>query len=394
MLTYLRDADRGRYVRELAGLVSDQEIRPHIKELAFALLAEVTDPTEDEWAIWEEWTAPALKAIEEEVPNPNKLSVLAWRRLFGSAPWFDFVDRLGMVESWLASGNDQLTALGMSYLSVHHRHSPDRVAALLEPYTDHGDRWSGRLRNFMQWCELHTSRRLFDLFLRLVDNGVLDEARGPIAENSTFWSMLRNLGKNRPEWASEVLAHRLRRRHVVVRASGEDLRYRELLGHDDAAVELFFRSAKRAPAKFVEHVLPIVLELSDSTLTGDEPPKRDGIWPVLLVKTKHPERRGCLSFRVGESTRGARVRWLPGFARGALQSERSRYPRRKPSSIESLRRGRCPLRGRSGRGVLQRTVAFRVWVLRQSALVFERNNFGLSLTLHGQESRKARGCDS
>ena len=42
----------------------------------------------------------------------------------------------------------------------------------------------------MQWAEHHASRRLFDLFLHLVDNGTLDEARGPIAMNSTFWSML------------------------------------------------------------------------------------------------------------------------------------------------------------------------------------------------------------
>ena len=77
VLAYLRDASRDRYVGELAGLLSDEGIRPHINELAFALLAEVTVPTEDEWAIWEEWTASALKAIEEGIPNPDKLSALA-----------------------------------------------------------------------------------------------------------------------------------------------------------------------------------------------------------------------------------------------------------------------------------------------------------------------------
>ena len=296
VLTYLRDPHRDRYIRELAGLVSDQEIRPHIKELAFALLAEVTDPAEEEWAIWEEWTAPALKAVEEGTPNPNKLSALAWRRLFGSAPWFDFVDRLGMVESWLASDNDRLTALGTSYLSVHHRHSPDRVAALLEPYAEGDGEWPVRLRNFMQWCELHASRRLFDLFLRLVDNGTLDEARGPIAVNSTFWSMLRTLGKTRPEWVPEVLAHRLRRRLVVVAADGESLGRRELLGYDYSAADMFHESSKRAPALFVEHVLPIVLEISDTTLTDGEPPMRDAVWSVLLVDTKYSSgEQACLS---------------------------------------------------------------------------------------------------
>ena len=287
VLAYLRDADRDRYVRELAGLLSDEGIRPHIKELAFALLAEVTDPTEDEWAIWEEWTASALKAIEEGTPNPDKLSALVWRKFFGSAPWFAFVDRRGVVESWLESGNDQLTNLAMSYLNVHHRHSPDRAAALLEPYADRGEEWSVLLRYFMQWAKLHGSRRLFDLFLHLVDNGTLDEARGPIAENSTFWSMLRGLEKNRPEWIPEVLAHRLRRRVVAIRAAGEHLGSRELLGYDGSAVKMISESAERNPAAYVKHVLPVVFEISDSALTGDKPPKFDAVWSTLIAPNEH-----------------------------------------------------------------------------------------------------------
>ena len=295
VLAYLRDADFVRYVRELADLLSNEGMRPHIKQLAFALLAEVTEPTDEEWVVWEKWTGPALKAIEAGVPNPDKLSALAWRRFFGAASWFAFADERGMVEGWLTSGNDQLCGLAMNYLNVHHRHSPDRGAALLKPYADSDGHWPVRLRNFMQWCELHTSRRLFDLFLRLVDNGVLDEPRGPIVENSTFWSMLRNLGKNRPEWTPEVLVHRLRRRHAVVRAAGKDSRYRELLGYDDSAVEVILSSAKRAPARFVEHVLPVVLEIADSTVIDDEPPKRDAVWPALLVKDAHPSgEHACL----------------------------------------------------------------------------------------------------
>ena len=295
VLAYFRDADHGRYVRELAGLLSGEGIRPHIKELAFALLAEATDPTEDEWAIWEKWTAPALKAVKEGTPNPDKLSALAWRKLFGSTPWFAFVDRRGVVESWLDSGNDQLTNLAMSYLNVHHRHSPDRAATLLEPYADRDGQWSVWLRNFMQWAELHKSRRFFDLFLHLVDNGTLDEARGPVTVNSTFWSMLVGLENRRPEWVPEVLSHRLRRRLDVTRAGGERLGGRTLLGYDRTAAEMLRRAADRAPAVYVEHVLPVVLEISNSAVTGDRPPKLDAVWPIL-IKTEYPSGEdACLS---------------------------------------------------------------------------------------------------
>ena len=300
VLAYLREADPTRYVQELAGLLSDGDIRSHIKDVAFALLAEVTDPTEEEWAIWETWITPTLEAANEGTPNPDKLSAVAWRRFFGSSSWFAHADRHGEVERWLASENYRIVdSVAVDYLRVHQRHSPDRIAALLEPYADHGGEWARRLRFLMEWADHHTSRRFFDLFLHLVDNGTLDEARGPIVENSTFWSMLRDLGKNRPEWVPEVLAHRLRRRLVIIRDAGKDVRNGELLGYDRAAADLFEKSAEHAPAEFVHHLLPIVLKISDLTQVGDEPPKRDTVWS-FLVKTRHPSATyACLSGLAG-----------------------------------------------------------------------------------------------
>ena len=93
----------------------------------------------------------------------------------------------------------------------------------------------------MEWADHQTSRRFFDLFLYLVDNGTLDEARGPTAVNSTFWSMLYGLGESRPEWVPEVLAHWLRRCLAVIRHAGEDLNGRELLGSDGSCGKDVFR---------------------------------------------------------------------------------------------------------------------------------------------------------
>ena len=283
VLAYLRDADRARYVEELRALLSDEGIRAHIKDLAFALLAEVTDPAEEEWAIWQQWIAPALKAIEEGTPNPDKLSEIAWERFSGASSWFTATDRRDMIENWLASGNDRLNDMAVTYLRRHQRHSPDRVAALLEPYADRGGEWIHRLRFIMQWADLHANRCFFDLFLRLVDNGTLDEAQAP----NTFWSRLRALGENRPEWVPEAMAHRFRRRLAVVRASGVDLRTRGFFDSDQSAAVMCNTSAKHVPAVFVEHVLPVVLEISDFALIGSTPPKLDAVWP-FLTKTDYP----------------------------------------------------------------------------------------------------------
>ena len=268
---------------------ANEGIRTHIKDLAFALLAEVTDPTEEEWAIWNEWMAPELAAITAGTPNPDKLSALAWRRFFESPSWFAFADERGTVEGWLDSGDDRLVDMAVNYLGLHQRRWPDRVAALLEPFAERGGPWAPRLRFVMQWADHRVSRRFFDLFLRLVDNGTLDDARGPIAQNSTFSDMLHDLEEHRSDWGSEVLARRLRRRFAVVRDTGEDLGGMGLLGYDDSAAVMFVQAAKNAPAEFVKHVLPVVLDISDFAVIDDTPPKRDAVWPWLM-KTEGPER--------------------------------------------------------------------------------------------------------
>ena len=134
----------------------------------------------------------------------------------------------------------------------------------------------------MQWAQRHLSRRLFDLFLRLVDNGVLDEARGPIASNSTFWDILYRSARERPDWIPEVLAHRLSRRLTIVQTAGEGSSQPELLGYNRAIAELVEKSAGSFPALYVECVLPVVLTISDATLIETEPPRRDRVWQHLI----------------------------------------------------------------------------------------------------------------
>lgn len=292
VLTYLRDADRSRYCAELCALLTNANVRIHIKDLAVAVAVDVADPDNDEWELLAPWLNSELQAFANGQGNGDQFATLVWQHFFGSASWFRLADQRGLIASWLASDKDGLVNMAVNYLRFHQRHSGDRVAELLEPYIGRGDDWTQRLRCVMEWAEHENSRRFFELFLRLVDDGTLDKARGPIAANSTFWSMLHGLATVRPEWLSEVIAHWLRRRIVLIqqeKAAGAEAEWRDLFNHDDFGSQHFHDAAFKAPAAFIQHVLPVILEITDAAVYADEtsPPKRDALWPTMFGHSQY-----------------------------------------------------------------------------------------------------------
>ena len=286
VLTYQRDADHSRYISELRALLADGGIRTHIKGLAIALLAEVDEPTDEEWQIRARLVDPAVTALKGGTANPNRLSNVAWGWFFSSRSWFDTTYQRGLIENWLASGSDALSDAAVNYLRWHGRHSPDQAAALLEPYVGCGGEWQRRLRSMAGI--LHASRRIFDFCLQLIDNGAFDEVDEFIT--MTFY----RLDKSHPEWFAEALGQWMQRRHLVSLGRGHTVTGMSLLGHQaDAAV--ITNAAKGAPAAFVDNILPVVLDISDSCVFGDTPPRHDEMWGVLF-KTEHPSGKdACLS---------------------------------------------------------------------------------------------------
>lgn len=287
VLAYLRDADRSRYCFELNALLTDGRVRVHIKDLVIAVVISVDNPGDDEWQVLEPWLNLQLEAFADDLRKRDKFAALVWQHFFTSPSWFHLADRRGLIAGWLASDNDGLTNVAVNYLRIHQRHLGDRVAELLEPYVGKGGDWTPRLRHIMEWADHESSRRFFELFLRLIDDGTLDDACGPIATNSTFWSMLYGMAKSRPEWVPEVIAHWLRCRVALIyQNKAEDARpeWHDLFKHDDVGSEQFRDAAVKAPGTFVEHVLPVVLEISDAAVYDHEntPPKRDAVWSTLF----------------------------------------------------------------------------------------------------------------
>lgn len=288
VLTYSRDADRGRYLDELRTLLSDTRVRAHAKDVALAVLADVPDPSDEEWAILQPWVASLLTSLAHNQPR-EVFAQLVWHHFFFSPSWFAYVDAKRLVEEWLASPFDAIADSAILYLRVHQRHSADRLVAHLGRYEHAGERWKTRLRHIMEWADLGTSRSFFELFLRLIDNGTLDEAKGPIAVNSTFWSLMHGLSRSQPSWIPEVLAHWMRRRTSVLGSGGDTQQLRELFGHERFGTSEVEQVAQTLPDVFVKHVLPAVLEVTDRSVfpNSPAPPHRGAIWGYF-IQTEHP----------------------------------------------------------------------------------------------------------
>ena len=282
VLAYLRDADMERYCQEFDSLLSSGDVRTHIKDLALSLLANVIEVHPSEWSMLEPWIQEHMAKIGDSGRSEDKLSPLVWQHFFVSQSWFIATNTRKLTEEWLKTPNDRTNNVAVQYLRLHQRQNGDEVASLLEPYADMGGEWPLRLRFCMEWVDHENSRRFFDLFLRLIDNGVLDEARDRLATNGTFWSMLYGLCTNKPEWTPEVLSHWLRRRLKLIQHRKDDngrIPWEDLFGHDDFGCTHISDAASLHPAIFVRECFSVALDISEvsANKVGD-PPRYDYVW--------------------------------------------------------------------------------------------------------------------
>ena len=280
VLAYLRESEFRHYVRDVRFLVSDGGIRAHIRDLVFAWMATVDDPRDEEWDIWFDYVEPYLAAVEGGEGCSDKQVVRSWEHVFYAKPWFEQFEKRVIGDWLLADGPHK--DLATDFLRFHQGHRPDEAAAHLEPLVDQGSGWERRLRSVMFHPWSCHSRRHFELFLRLLDNGTLDVGRnGAINEDVGF--VYSRLQRRQPGWIPELLAHQLRRLRSLIMEDSDDLsKMRLLTAREYATTEAIQEAAKDRPASFAGYVLPALLDLADATLReGMDPPIQDAVWPIL-----------------------------------------------------------------------------------------------------------------
>ena len=211
ILLYLRDTEPDRYIADLDEVLSSPDARFHIKQVIFALLADLSKPVKEEWDVLSGF---AGKDFSDPVTR------LAWMTV-RRPPWFRLVDSQGLVQQWLDDPDEAFVDQVYALLRVIQRELPNRVAELVEPYIDKSERWNNRLLRLAEWGDWSKGRRFLELVLQLIDQGILDNAKGPVATNSDFWLLLHNLQSTQQSWGCEVVGHYFNRRRQLSLNAGQ-----------------------------------------------------------------------------------------------------------------------------------------------------------------------------
>ena len=280
VLAFLRDDDFTAYLASLDYLLRSERIRPHLKLLAVELVTSHPQARDEELQLLMPWIETELDCRREKRTNPDKLASRIWDRFFSSRTLFPVADRIGLVARWLNSDEEWLLDTMALYLRWQTELHAERIAELLEPFVGN-DGWNVRLRYMMEWGNLEKSRRFFDIFLRLLENGALDDAKDRFATNGTFWSMLHGFADQRPAWCAELVARWLDRQVAIAAESTDtEINPRESF-HDDFGVDDLFTAARGDPAAYLGHVLPSVLRAAATFAYTDDEKEFpcDQLWP-------------------------------------------------------------------------------------------------------------------
>jgi hypothetical protein len=270
ILLHKREEDFDCYLDNLKELLTSPDIRFHIKQVVFALLAIVNEPRVEEWNI----IAPLFDNQNDSITQQ------IWHILSSSVSWFQLLDSLGIIQRWLRDESEELVDRAIKYLSIIQRKIPDRVAELVEPFIGLSDAWQCRLVYLIQSADIDAGCAFFELFLRLIDEGILDEARGAIGND--FWGLIYFLPEQNPELAGQAIGHYLHRRLSLSLNAGQSNpfdRQNGTIAKSQCDKQIFIKSASGAPRVFVDHVLPFMLRLLELTARQEgNPPWLDPIW--------------------------------------------------------------------------------------------------------------------
>ncbi|OEV10906.1 NACHT domain-containing protein [Streptomyces nanshensis] len=251
ILSHLRELEPDRFSEEVEETLTSPNVRFHVKDMILSLLHALTLPTAREWEM--------IAAVLETHPSFEQR---LWRSL-RTGPWFECLDRAGIVEEWLSGSSDVEKHRAVEIMAGATSSSPDRLAEILRHHRTESS-FANWLRWIVRFADLHASRALFELLLAAIRTGEYnDDVRGEL------WLSAHGLAHHQPVWAAELLAAYLIDRPDSMALASND-KIAALQSRDHSASEMARVAAEGAPESFCTLLLPYVLDVMEETAYREE----------------------------------------------------------------------------------------------------------------------------
>ena len=274
VLLHLRDISMQDGSRNLEAVLSNEQIRPHIKTIVLSLLGTFDDPTEEEWDIIEPLLGTDLEGH-------------VWAAIYGSTGWFDLLDGLKVIERWLRSGDQGTINRVLWLLSSVQKDRPDRIAELLSQFVGSSELWNNRLAELFIRSDIVASRGFFDFVLELIGAGAVDGLLYPGRGGNFFWLIVEKAVSSNPDWVCELVAAYLGRLLLVASQSEDTREFPLRLERDRPGEEAITEAANVAPQRFVELLLPLMTTIMATYADRSHgPPWRDRVWGHGVINRK------------------------------------------------------------------------------------------------------------
>lgn len=265
ILMYEHSKDHKRFVQELRRLLTDGDIRFHLKKAAMEAVERVDHASPELWDLFFEILNDGNTALTREV----------WTVFIKSKAWFPPLYKKSLLRDWMASPDLEIRRRTLRIIAININSFPKESVELLEPYVGKSPEWNKEILHIIWRDALYKSRDVFNLFLKMVENNAVAEG-----DRYGFWSCIYDLPKRKPAWTAEAVGIYLR--HVLDRNDPGEIK-RRFLGRDRSGVQLLPEIAQLAPVKFLDNVLPFFLKI----VTGNSREKEgglkfDSVWSIRM----------------------------------------------------------------------------------------------------------------
>ena len=240
----------------LESILTNEDIRTHLKSNVLSLLGTIDDPMKQEWSV-----------IEPLIGTELTDHVL--RLIRGSVGWFDLLSSIGVLESWMAGADDGSRNAAVHTLQQIQRQRSQQVAEMLTPYIGKSDFWDNAIFDVISLSTFTASREYFEFVCAAVRAGVFDKSLLPSNNNADVWFYIERFVDECSAWACEFIASCIDRMNEITK-HGDSTELLPRVGYSTGRqVRTLTVAATKDPQKFIDLLLPRILTLIRSSIDSN-----------------------------------------------------------------------------------------------------------------------------